>query len=146
MLKSRTALAGLVAGAAFVSAAPSAHASYQYVTVSNENGVVVVSTQLPGQPLLGVSYDTKTGRLCVGFSLEVPFCRTLPVDAIGVQDPFDGQPPVIVDANSADDGRIGVGTQLPGQPLVSVWYYTATGRLCAGFSYQIPFCVSVPLN
>jgi hypothetical protein len=145
MRKSRTALAGLVAGAAILSAAPSAHASYQYVTVSNENGVVTVSTQLPHQPLVGMSYDTKTGRLCVGFSLQVPFCRTLPLDAISVQDPFDGQPPVIVDADSSD-GRIGVGTQLPGQPLLSVWYYPGTGTLCTGFSYQIPFCVTIPLN
>jgi hypothetical protein len=145
MLKSRTALAGIAAGAAIVSAAPSAHAAYDYVKVSNENGVVSVTTQIPGQPLVGASYDTKTGRLCIGVSLQVPFCRTLPLDAISVQDPFNGTPPVIVDTDSSD-GVIGIGTQLPGQPLLSVWYYTQTGRLCAGFSQQIPLCVTVPLN
>ncbi|MDQ1713314.1 MAG: hypothetical protein QOE45_2764 [Frankiaceae bacterium] len=145
MLKSRIALAAIVAGAAVVSGAPSASAATDYVKVSNDNGVISVTTELPGQPLVGASYDTKTGRVCIGVSLQVPFCRTLPLDAISVQDPFDGQPPVVVDLNSSD-GVVGVGTQLPGQPLLSVWYYTQTGRLCAGFSEQVPFCVSVPLN
>lgn len=77
MPRLRTALAGLVAGAAIVSTAPSA-AAYEYVTVSTEDGVVSVSTQVPGQPLLSVSVDTRTGRVCVGWSYLPPHCQDLP--------------------------------------------------------------------
>lgn len=139
MPKTRIALAGAVACAALASTAPSASATTQdYVTVKNENGVITVSTQLPGQPLLGVRYTTATGQLCAGFSYQVPFCVTLPVDAIAYEDPSV----VTVDAD-ASDGSVGVYTQLPGQPLVGVRYTTADSELCVGFSYQIPFCVQL---
>ena len=141
MLKTRIAAATLAAGAAFVSSAP-AGAAYDYVKVTNENGVVTLTTQIPGQPLLGARVDTNTGEVCVGFSYQVPFCRTLPLDAISFQDPFQGVPPVVVDAD-ASDGSVGVYTQLPGQPLLGVRYETANARLCVGFSYQIPFCVQL---
>jgi hypothetical protein len=141
MPKIRLAVAGLVAAASVFSAAP-AGAAYEYVTVTHENGVIGVSTQLPGQPLVGAFVDTKTGLVCVGFSYQVPFCRTLPLDAISIQDPFDGQPPLVVDTD-ASDGSVGVYTQLPGQPLVGVRYETANARLCVGFSYQIPFCIQL---
>ena len=34
----------------------------------------VAGTGVPGQPLLGGSVDTNTGRACVGFSYQVPQC------------------------------------------------------------------------
>lgn len=41
---------------------------------------------------------------------------------------------------------VGVGTSIPGQPLVAVYYYKQTGTLCAGFSYQVPQCVGGPIS
>ena len=41
-----------------------------------------------------------------------------------------------------DQHGVGVGTALGDQPLVGVWTYD--GRVCAGMSYQIPFCVQTP--
>lgn len=38
-----------------------------------------------------------------------------------------------------DSHGVGVGTGYGNQPLVGVWTYDS--RVCAGFSYQIPFCV-----
>lgn len=142
MPKARTALASLIAGAALLSTAPSAGATFDYVTVTDENGVITVSTQLPGQPLLGASYYRNTGKVCVGFSYQIPFCRVLPVDAIAFDDPFDGQPPVVVDADPSD-GTVGVYTGVPGQPLLGVRVDLRTGEVCAGFSYQVPFCVQL---
>ena len=51
---------------------------------------------------------------------------------------------VTVDKDPSD-GSIGVSTQLGNQPLLSAEYYTR-GELCAGFSYEIPFCVGVPVQ
>jgi hypothetical protein len=143
MLKVRTALAGLVAGAAIVSAAPVVQAAPPSpVTVSFENGVLSVGTQLPGQPLVGASVNTRTGRVCAGFSYQVPVCTIAILDLISVEDPGV----VTVDAD-ASDGRVGVSTQVPGQPLLSVGYYTADAKVCVGFSYQIPACVKLgPIN
>jgi hypothetical protein len=72
----RELLVGLGAATAVpLIAAPTASAaSVDDVTVSNESGVVRVSTQLPGQPLVGASADSNTGEVCVGFSLQVPQC------------------------------------------------------------------------
>ena len=50
--------------------------------------------------------------------------------------------PVVTIRN--DENGIGVGTTLPGQPLLGARYDYATGKLCAGFSYQVPQCVVVP--
>jgi hypothetical protein len=145
MKKAHRAVAGLVAGGAILAAVPSVAASaqstYQYVTVSNENGVIRINTQMPGQPLFGASVDTNTGQVCTGFSYQIPFCVTVPVSiGASIRDPFGGKPPVVVDADPSD-GSVGVGTQLGDQPLLSVRFYPGTGTVCAGFSYQIPFCV-----
>lgn len=45
-----------------------------------------------------------------------------------------------------DENGVGVGTSIPGQPLVGVYYNRTTGKLCAGFSYQIPQCVGGPIS
>ena len=75
MLKVRTALAGVLAGVALGSAAPAAHAAQPLpVRVSFEDGVLRVGSGVPGQPLLGASADTKTGRVCAGFSYQMPAC------------------------------------------------------------------------
>jgi hypothetical protein len=42
-----------------------------------------------------------------------------------------------------DENGVGVGTAIPGQPLFGARYTYATGELCVGFSYQVPFCVRV---
>ena len=49
--------------------------------------------------------------------------------------------PVRVDTNKDDDGVVGVFTGTPSQPLVSAWWNTRSGAVCAGFSYQIPVCI-----
>jgi len=45
-----------------------------------------------------------------------------------------------------DENGIGVGTGIPGQPLAGARYDYATGELCVGFSYQVPFCVRGPVR
>lgn len=142
-MKVRTVLAGVVAGIAALTAAPAGASAYEYVKVSEYNGTYYVNTSIPGQPLFGASVNPASGRVCIGFSYQVPFC-TIPVgELISIQDPFDGQPPVVVDADGSD-GSVGVGTWFgPRQPLLGVRYNTVTGELCAGFSYQIPICVAV---
>jgi hypothetical protein len=138
-------IAGLAAvtGLALVAAPAAQAATPDYVTVSNEDGVIQVSTQIPHQPLFGASVDTNTGEVCVGFSLQVPQCKTVPLDAIGVHtaSPAQALPVTVILDTDASDGSVGVATGLRGEPLLSVRY--SYGRLCAGFSYQIPFCIPV---
>jgi hypothetical protein len=146
MIKARRAIAGVIAGAAILAALPfaaNAASSPVEVSVKNEGGVIRFGSRMGTQPLFGGHFDTNTGKGCVGFSYQVPQCVQVPLDAIdlSVSDPFGGQSPLIVDTDPSDDGRIGVGSQIGRQPLLSVWYYPATGRLCAGFSYQVPFCM-----
>jgi hypothetical protein len=43
----------------------------------------------------------------------------------------------------SDSHRTGVGTGIPGQPLLSVYVDHDAHEACAGFSYQIPVCVPV---
>jgi hypothetical protein len=135
----RTVLTGTVAGVALF-AAPSALAAQSTgpVSVSYENGVLSVGTTLPGQPLVGATVNTRTGRVCAGFSYQMPVCATLPLPDISYQDPG-----VVTVDSDASDGSVGVYTQIPGQPLLSVTYYTANSRVCAGFSKQVPVCVQV---
>ena len=139
MIKARRAIAGIAAGAAILAAAPvAANATakpYEYLTVSNEGGVVRVSTQMPGQPLLGASVDTNTGRACVGFSYQMPTCVN-----VGIGIATSAQTILTVDSDPSD-GRVGVFTQLGGQPLVAITYNFFSGALCAGFSYQVPICI-----
>ena len=59
--------------------------------------------------------------------------------AHGASDPIGGAV-VTVDADPSD-GSVGVGTGLPGQPLLSARYQN--GEVCTGFSYQMPFCVGI---
>ena len=142
-MKLRTALAAAAAcGIAFTAAPASADAA-DYVRVWEQDGTYYVSTALPGQPLFGASVNPRTGRVCVGFSYQLPVC-TIPLgELISIQDPFDGQAPVVVDPDGSD-GSVGVGTWFgPHQPLLGVRYNTQTGELCAGFSYQIPVCVVI---
>ncbi|HVE74513.1 MAG TPA: hypothetical protein VNA30_05405 [Mycobacteriales bacterium] len=141
MRLSRLAVVTVATTGAVLASAPSASAGPEYVKVTNQDGVITVSTQIPRQPLASASVNTRTGEVCMGFSYQMPFCRTVPlVDAIAIEDPFQGTPPVVVDAD-ASDGSVGVGTQLYGQPLLGARYSTTTGELCLGFSYQVPQCV-----
>ena len=85
MTKFRRTLAAVVVGAAATVAVSSmqvganavAQPSGGVVSVSNEGGVVHVGSGVPGQPLLGASVDTNTGRACVGFSYQVPQCASV---------------------------------------------------------------------
>ena len=45
-----------------------------------------------------------------------------------------------------DENGFGIGTGIPGQPLVGARYDRSTGELCAGFSYQVPQCVGGPIE
>ena len=69
--------AALTAGFAGIASASTSTdtSSSGIVTVTHNDGGTQVGTGLPGQPLLSVSVDDR--GICVGFSLEVPFC--LPV-------------------------------------------------------------------
>ncbi len=141
MQQARLALAGVAAALAAV--APSAHAAYDYVTYSTDGGVYRVNAKIPNQPLFGTWYDSNTNEFCIGFSLQIWQCRTVPVDALSlVQTPKADY--VVVDTTTADDGQMGVFTRVPGQPLVSIWYSSRTGNWCADVSQMVPQCVHVP--
>ena len=45
-----------------------------------------------------------------------------------------------------DENGVGVGTGIPGQPLVGARWDRNTGEICAGFSYQVPQCVGGPIE
>ncbi len=45
-----------------------------------------------------------------------------------------------------DDNGVGVGTGIPGQPLLGARYDKNTGVVCVGFSYQVPQCVGGPIH
>ena len=45
-----------------------------------------------------------------------------------------------------DENGAGVGTGIPGQPLVGARWDRNTGEVCVGFSYQIPQCVGGPIE
>ena len=143
MLTVRTGLTGILAGVALVSAAPTAGAAPTLpVSVSFEDGVLRVHSGLPGQPLLNASVNTKTGKVCAGFSYQVPVCSIAVLDLVSVSDPG-----LVTIDTDASDGSVGVSTQIPGQPLLSVRYYTEDAKVCAGFSEQIPVCVALgPIN
>jgi hypothetical protein len=140
----RRAVTAVVAAGAATMAVSSmhvgAHAAGQPtlvgVSVTNENGVVRVGTGVPGQPLLGASIDTNTGRVCIGFSYQVPQCVTLGIGVASSAAPT----PVYADAD-ASDGRVGVGVLLgPGSPVAGISYDTTTGQACAGIGLQRPTC------
>ena len=119
-------------------AAPPAHATAaDYASVTNEGGVIRVSSWLPGQPLFGASVDTNTGEVCVGFSLQRPLCAQVPVVVQTA-----AAPAIVTVDSDASDGSVGVATAVGGQPLLGVRYSTS-GRLCAGFSYQVPVCIEL---
>lgn len=141
MTKARRALAALAAGAAAaaIAAAPGTAAAdlgQEYVTVSNQGGVVRIGTALPGQPLLGASVDTNTGRVCVGFSYQVPFCTTT---GLGTVSAAAIPSPVWVDADGSD-GSVGAGVRIGTGSIVGVHYSTTTGQACVGIGMQRPFC------
>jgi len=76
------------------------------VTVSTANGGVAVGTALGSQPLVGASVGN--GWVCVGFSLEVPFCWPL---------------------NSTNAPAVAPGQSLPGGGVV---YYHDDTRTAVG--------------
>lgn len=53
--------------------------------------------------------------------------------------------PVRVSA-TVEDGVVRLGTSAGTQPLLGAWVDTKTGRACAGFSYQVPQCVDLPIS
>ena len=146
MNKARKALAAVAAGAAaatiaFVPGAQAASSSQQYVTVTNQNGVVRVGTSLPGQPLFGASIDTNTGTVCVGFSYQIPFCASAgigPISTTAAAQPL----PVYVDADDSD-GVVGAGARIGTGSLFGVSYSKVTGQACAGVGMQRPTCVQL---
>jgi opacity protein-like surface antigen len=73
-------LCGAVVAAAAFASVP-AHAAQSVdpvVTIKNDENGTGVGTGLPGQPLFGAYWNKTTGRVCVGFSYQVPQCVTLP--------------------------------------------------------------------
>ena len=110
------------------------------VTVSTDGGVFV-GTTFEGRPLLAAS--VAGGQVCVGLSLEVPFC-TPPV-AISDNIPRDidlAVGPAYASVHTSNG--IAVSTGLTGQPLVSAGI--GNGWLCIGFSEEIPFCYPLTQN
>ncbi|HEX7168332.1 MAG TPA: hypothetical protein VF230_15235 [Acidimicrobiales bacterium] len=144
MTKTRRMLATLVAGAAaaVIAFAPAAATSADlddYVSVSNNGGIVHVGTGVPGQPLVGATVDTGTGRVCLGFSYQMPTCTTdlsFSVAAAAIPSP------VWVDADPSD-GSIGAGVRIGTGSIVAVRYYGTTGQLCVGIGMQRPFCAVI---
>ena len=61
----------------------------------------------------------------------------LTVPAHAAQDPGISVTPY------ADENGFGVNSTVNHQPGAAVHYSSSTNTLCAGFSYQIPFCVKV---
>ncbi len=51
-----------------------------------------------------------------------------------------GPPPVTVHVGT-ENGGVQVGTGIPGQPLVGA--HADNRGICAGFSYQVPFCLEL---
>src|SRR5688500_3502871 len=149
MIKARRAIAGIAAGAVAFLAASSgiggaATADLPVgVTASADGGVVRLGTSFDDQPLAGAWVDTNTGRACIGFSYQVPQCVELEF-SITTPDAGATQTIVTIDKD-ASDGDVGVYTQIGRQPLVGIRYDIASGRICAGFSYQVPFCLPVPI-
>jgi ribose 5-phosphate isomerase RpiB len=56
------------------------------------------------------------------------------------------QDPGISVTPHADETGVGVSTTVNHQPGVAAYYHTSTNTFCAGMSYQIPFCVTVPIQ
>ena len=111
------------------------------VYTDTSNGGVTVGTALGSQPLVGASYYE--GTACVGFSLEVPFCASLPPMTIG--SPRTDTPIAVpVRVWYSTNGGIFVGTAFNAQPLVGA--SVAGGQACVGFSYEIPFCAGLGTN
>jgi hypothetical protein len=144
MHKVRLAIVGVVA--ALAAGAPSAHAAYDYVSYSTANGVYRVNAKIPNQPLFGAWYDSNENEFCIGVSLQLWQCRDVPpVDGLDLTQAPDAQY-VRVDTDTSDDGQMGVFTSVPGQPLVSVWYSTRTGKWCVDISQMVPQCLHVPTD
>jgi hypothetical protein len=53
--------------------------------------------------------------------------------------------PVRVSA-TVEDGVVRLGTSAGTQPLLGAWVDVKNGRACAGFSYQVPQCVDLPID
>ena len=154
MTKARRTVAGIVAGAAAaaIAFAPTAATSAadlddlgdlgkDYVTVSNDNGVIHIGTGVPGQPLVGASIDTNTGNICVGFSYQMPFC-TFDRSALGATTTSAIPSPVWVDADNSD-GRVGAGVRIGTGSIAGVSYSSTTGQLCVGIGMAPPYCAQL---
>jgi hypothetical protein len=56
------------------------------------------------------------------------------------------QDPGISVTPHADEHGVGVGSTINHQPGFAAYYNTDTNTFCTGFSYEIPFCASVPIQ
>ncbi len=76
-------------------------------------------------------------RVLCGALLAV---AALTVPASAAQDPGISVTP------HADQSGVGVSSTVNHQPFVGAYYRSSDNTVCAGMSYQIPFCVTVPLQ
>lgn len=145
MTKSRKTLFGIAAGLAAVTLALSpagvraADSGQDYVTVTNEGGVVRIGTQVPGQPLLSASVDTNTGEVCMGFSYQMPFCASA---GVGVGTSSAIPSPVWVDADGSD-GFVGAGVRIGTGSIAAVGYWTTAGYACVTIGMARPICAQL---
>lgn len=109
------------------------------VKVSTDGGVFV-GTTINGQP--GLSAGVGNGRACVGFSYEVPFCTPDVGTTVAVPGTITVGP-ASVTVNTSNGG-VSVGTALGDQPLVGAG--VGNGKVCVGFSLEIPFCLPLDQN
>ena len=113
-----------------------------------ESGRVGVGAGTPAHPIAHAGADVPNRTVCAGLSYQTTQCVDLGDGAQGkAQDapPAPPKPTVTVD-HDASDGSVGVYTAIPGQPLVGARYNTTNGELCAGFSYQVPFCLETGIG
>lgn len=71
-MRARLVLAGAAAVLGALSGVASATATGSPVTITHNDGGTQVNTGLPGQPLVGVSSDSR--GICYGFSYQMGHC------------------------------------------------------------------------
>ena len=129
MSRRRLILVGIATAAAVGGVVPAFAQSSPVTVTRTQDGGVVVGSHLGNQPLVGASVDN--GTACVGFSLEVPQCASVPPAETALQ------LPVTVTPNS--DGSVTVGVKSGNAPVAGAT--VGPKGACAGIGEQVPVCV-----
>jgi hypothetical protein len=100
----------------------------------------------PAHPIAHAGADIDDGQVCFGLSYQTSQCVILTEAAPAQAGAKDAPPPLVTLDYDASDGTVGFGTGVPGQPLLGARADLNSGTVCTGFSYQMPFCVQLPIH